>query len=327
MLVVVLVVPALLGRGRIPESFDFSAVEKLQAADPDIVFLGNSLLDNRIDPELLTELTGLRTVSMAIDGTGPGVWLLQLANIVGASANRPDTIFIFFHDDLITRDISFTGPKDTNLIQQLTHRASGTIYDPETDTYQHFQRFGLSKQKTIGELIHDGILWSYPLTESSSSSDRNPIVSLGAGIAGMSYEEAANEAETTFAFANKRDQAAEIQQPKYHGSFDSKIDDSYLSALIGQADNLDIELIIVRTAARPNDDGTPNEPAKLAKYSTDLSEYLDSQNIRYIDMTGHDGNDAGMYYDGYHLKRRFRSYYTEIFADWLLTEIDGSAHP
>ena len=123
---------------------------------------------------------------------------------------------------------------------------------------------------------------------------------------------------------NKREQAAIIQQPKFHGAFESKLGNSYLPALIQTAINIDVDLVLIRTAARPNHDGSPNEPDDLAKYSSELGDYLTSQDVKYIDLTGNLGINAAMYYDGYHLKHRFRSYYTELFAEWLTAnEVTG----
>ena len=85
----------------------------------------------------------------------------------------------------------------------------------------------------------------------------------------------------------------------------------------------DVDLVLIRTAARPNHDGSPNEPYDLAKYSSDLKQYLIAQEVGYIDMTGHPSVDAAMYYDGYHLRHRFRPYYTELFALWVQT-LEGS---
>jgi hypothetical protein len=82
MLFAVLVVPMAFGRSQEPEPFGYSVVEKFQASSPEVVFLGNSLLDNRIDPNYLNDLTGINTSSLAIEGTAPGVWYLQHANIV-----------------------------------------------------------------------------------------------------------------------------------------------------------------------------------------------------------------------------------------------------
>jgi hypothetical protein len=312
MLVVVLVVPAFLGRGRDVEPFDRSAVDQFEAAAPEIVFLGNSLLDTRIDPEHLAGLTGLRTASLAVVGTGPGIWYLQLKNVIGGGSHRPRTVFVFFHDDLITRPISFTGASDRSLLERLSHTDAG-VKEAE-----------LERASGVGGRIGRAFSAIYPLAESSPSS-RGPVESAGAFITGMDRDEASVEADRVFAFANRRDQDRNIQQPKFHGAFAAAVENSFLPQLVEQARELAIDLVVVRVSARPKDNGVPNEPDNLAEYSDDLASYLVASGTRYIDMTGHPGIDAGMYYDGYHLKHRFRTHYTEFFGEWLLS--GGGAGP
>ena len=140
-ILVVLIVPAAFGRMQITEQFDQSAVDDLQESAADFVFIGNSLLNTRIDPNYLSELTGKTAVSLAIEGTGPGVWLLQLQNIVAAINNPPSEIFVVFHDDLITRQINFTGREDPALIDRLSR----------PDTYQY--ALLSSKKQSVADRI------------------------------------------------------------------------------------------------------------------------------------------------------------------------------
>lgn len=309
MLIVVLVVPTLLGRARVAEPFDQSAVDRLDSAAPEIVFLGNSLLETRIDTGYLDELAGVRSASLAVDGTGPGAWYLQLKNVIGASANRPQRVFIFFHDDLITRPISFTGRKDNTLTERLSRGIEADY------------RLVVSNTETFDDRIRRVFTTIYPLTDASSP-DRNSVGSAGAFLAGTSRAEASAAADRFFDFANRRAFAnnPDIQQPKFHGVFDFVAENSFLPLLIGQANELSVELIFVRVSARPMDGGTPNEPDVLARYTSDLSDYLATNGVHYIDMTGHPDIDAGMYYDGYHLINRYRSLYTEIFSELLLPD-------
>ena len=55
MIIVVLVIPALLGRSSTVKEFDRSPIDDLNIANPEIIFLGNSLLYSRIDPEYISE--------------------------------------------------------------------------------------------------------------------------------------------------------------------------------------------------------------------------------------------------------------------------------
>ncbi len=313
MLLVIVVVPALFGRTRSPEPFDQSVADRFEASAPDTVYLGNSLLDTRIDVDYLNELTGSTAASLAIDGTAPGIWLLQLQNIVAASENPPERVFIFFHDDLITRRIFFTGSEDRGLVERLT-RSDKSGFGAVSTT-----------SGSIGDRIRDAFVTLYPITKLNSYQTSSPISSIGARTTGITGDEFIELNDAYFAFANKRDEAASIQQPKFHGDFDSKIDSSFLPAIIDVTESIDTDLVIIRVAARPGPDGSPNESASLAKYSVDLAAYLAANNIRYIDMIERVGDgalDAAMYYDGYHIKYRFRGYYTELFAELLRSEID-----
>jgi len=311
MIIVVLVIPAVLGRSSTAEEFDRSPIDELNIANPEIIFLGNSLLDSRIDSEYISQITGHKSISLAIDGTGPGVWYMQLRNIIGAMTNKPDTVFIFFHDDLITRQISFTGSKDPGLIERLT--------DPDRPP----DRSVTTTHRNIAQRATEKLAVIYPI---SSYAFRQHFINFaGARLVGMEPGDIQTEADQLSASSHKREQAAIIQQPSFHGTFETTLPNSYLPALIQTASNIDVELVLVRVAARPNDDGSPNEPNDLARYSSDLGYYLAGQGIKYLDLTGHLGIDAAMYYDGYHLKHRFRSYHTELFAEWLLA--NEGTHP
>jgi hypothetical protein len=316
MLLVVVLLPMAFRDQHIPIQFDQSAVDSFEATEANIVFLGNSLLDTRIDPDYLAELIDSNVTSLAIDGTAPGIWYLQLANVVAEATNPPERIYVFFHDDLLTRHIYFTGPKDRQLQESLNHsNVSGYGILP-------------ARSESAIDKINNVLDKLYPIANNSPTSRDNPLSSIGLNIVGMDENRSSEASDDIFGFANKRDLAPTIQQPKYHGSFDSMIGESFLPFLYEHAAAIGSEIVFVRVAARPNDDGSPNEPDSLANYSADLREFLESRNIRYIDMTDHvvDGAiDAGMYYDGYHLKHRFRDHYTEFFAEWMLAEIDSDS--
>jgi hypothetical protein len=306
MLLIVLAIPAIPGRNHTSETFDQSAADQFDATNPNTVFLGNSLLATRIDPDYLTELTGNNTASLAIEGTAPGIWYLQLKNIVAPAENPPDQIFIFFHDDLVTRPIYFTGVEDRKLVERLTNPNNNHESLP-------------AAPNTLGEKFRKAFTTIYPIAKSRPTNATSPINSIRTHLTGITHDESSETADEFFAFANKRDQAEKVQQPKYHGSFDSNVDNSFLPLIIELANDIDAQLTIVRVAARPKPNGTPNEPQTLATYTSDLANYLEASDVRYFDMTTRIDTgtiDAAMYYDGYHLKHRFRQSYTELFATW-----------
>ena len=135
-------------------------------------------------------------VSLAEDGTGPGVWFLQLSNIVGAGANRPDTVFVFFHDDLITRPVGFTGPEDDSLVERLSHMTSD-----ELNTESIFK--DITDDVSLRDRLSNGFTAVYPITRSASSG-QNLVSSGGALVAWSNRDEASERSEEFFSFANRR---------------------------------------------------------------------------------------------------------------------------
>jgi hypothetical protein len=317
MLAVVVIVPMALDRQRTPVEFDQSAVDSFSESQAEVVFIGNSLLNTRIDPDYFAGLTNSSTASLGIDGIAPGIWYLQMANVVAAAKEPPEQIFVFFHDDLITRPIYFTGVKDQRLRDSLTHSNSSG--------YSNIPVQGDS----LAEKMTNAFEKLYPLSNPRATGSDDLLSSIASQVIGLSDDERTESTAKVFGFANRRDQAAIIQQPKYHGTFASMIEGSFLPPLIEIANKLGSEITFVRVAARPNSDGTPNEPESLANYSEDIDAYLTEKNIRYVDMISHIDEgaiDAAMYFDGYHMKQRFRQHYTEFFAEWMNWSIDPNDH-
>ena len=311
--VTVLVVPLMFGRTSTVHEFDSSLVDEFLESEAEVVFLGNSLLDTRINPELGSESTGSTAVSMAIDGTAPGVWYLQLSNVIAESQMPPESAFIFFHDDLITRPIYFTGVEDRSLVESLSKSTDESEQLPKS-------------KSSFGDQLASAFSGLYPLANSHQRRAHSPISSIGGAISGIDASMMESRSDSFFSPVNFRDRGSLIQQPKFHGEFGKVIDDSFLPLIIESAISIGTELVFVRVAARPFDDGTPNEPGSLRRYSNELSDYLADHGVTYIDMIDHVESgiiDATTYYDGYHLKHRFRDHYTELFADWMLNEFDN----
>ena len=73
------------------------------AIDPDYVFIGNSMLESRIDVERFQELAdGPKVISLVDSGLGASAWYLRLKNHVIAPGAKPETVFIFSRDSALT---------------------------------------------------------------------------------------------------------------------------------------------------------------------------------------------------------------------------------
>ena len=74
------------------------AKAKLEKIQPDFIFIGNSMLDSRIDPDYFQESTGKKIYIIWHGGIMSSVWYLIMKNVIVVSEVKPKTVFIFFRD-------------------------------------------------------------------------------------------------------------------------------------------------------------------------------------------------------------------------------------
>ncbi len=93
--------PAIEGpRDRVP--FEADRIPALAGMNPTWVVIGDSMAGSRIDPALLTRLTGGQTAPLLYAGSGPAWWYLALKNWVIPSGIRPKAVIVFFRDTNLT---------------------------------------------------------------------------------------------------------------------------------------------------------------------------------------------------------------------------------
>ncbi len=268
---------------------------------PEYVFLGNSLLDTRLDPAHLEELLGGAGIaSLAIDGSQSAVWYVQLKRIVANADPSPDTVFIFFHRDLITRPLEGLDRPNLDIIESLGGESDPTLKEVLASARS-------AHQKTVHAL--DTL---YP-GQRHGQATRDAIASVSALLLPSDRNELSQRADTAFALHNQREvdepeSAAELKEP-----FAESVDRSFLPAMIELGEAHGFNLVFVRVQRRPAEDGSPTESSEMLSYSADLDRYLADAGVGYIDLTGNPSIDAGLYYDSFHIRQRYRADYTELF--------------
>jgi len=97
--------PSLEGpRARAP--FDPFHRHDIARLSPELVIIGDSMAGTRIDPALLSELSGRRVYALLQAASGPAFWYLSLKNWVIPSGAAPKYVFVFFRDTNLT-DVMF----------------------------------------------------------------------------------------------------------------------------------------------------------------------------------------------------------------------------
>ena len=281
-----------LGLGYELEQFDHKSIEKLEQQNPSLIFLGNSILDTRIDPKTVSEITEIPTQSLAINGSAPGIWYLQLKNIIGQTSIKSPIVHIFFYDNLITQPISTTGRSDNNLIEPLL------VYPEELF-------FSISRDTSWKDNLTLSI---YPIIKRREEIKTylNQFASLFSSIDSESVQFKIDS-------FGKRQTLLKPNIREYK-PFYEEIEKSFLPAIIQIAKEKKIDLVLVKTSKNPSV-STKIETQNLQKsYVENLSSYLNSNGVHFIDMTEVDWIDAAMFYDSAHIRSRYKIHYTELFT-------------
>jgi hypothetical protein len=293
-------VPTLLRCGTHPE-YDPTAIDAINRDAPEFVFLGNSLLETRIDPEYLsTLLAGRKAVSLAVPSTESAAWYLQLKNVVAASDAPVRTVFIFFHKDMITRPLEGLDGRNRDVI-------AGLLSADDAD----YSRV-IEQNRSVHDWMLAALAGAYPLQNLNGAAlDR--MSELAAFALPSSREQLSNLAEDTFAAHNQREPGIELRPAEPVRPLDSSISSSFLPLMLDIARERGIKLVFVRVQERPNVDGSVRETLAMREYSRELADYLDAAGAGYVDFTGNASLDRAMYYDSFHIRQRYLTDYTDLF--------------
>lgn len=302
-LVVVFAAPAGLLRFWQDSEFDRVGLEALNLQQPEIVFIGNSMLETRIDPVHLTELLdGREVVSLAMPGSQSAVWYLQLKNLVTATDSPPDTVFVFFRNDLITQPLAPLDDRNRDLAESL-ERPGDSEFEAVLDS-----------RRSLHQQMIDGLERIYPI-QLQNGEALEAISDVSAVLLSSSREELSIRADDQFAFHNLREADEDEPAPEFTGSFAAEVDSSFLPLMIDVAADTGINLVFVRVQARPNRDGTVRQSESMADYTQQLANYFEQNGVGSIDFTGNPSVDRGLYYDSFHIRQRYLLDYTELFLE------------
>ena len=309
-LALVFATPAIIFRGSDHTGFDSGRLAALQSLSPEYVFLGNSLLETRIDPEHMSDLlSGARVASLAEPGAQSAVWFLQLKNLAAEITPIPTTVFVFFRNDLITQATARTRGHNRELIGSLSHSR-----EPEFDRI-------IAANSGVEEQLLETLEDIYPVQ--SQRSNALSGISLAAAVPlASTRDDLSSVSEDLFTFANLRDDARDIPIPTASLRFEDAVGDSFLPEMIRLSRDRDFKIVFVRIQTKPRDDGSPRQSEALSRYAADLGDYMSEQGVPYVDFTGDPDVDAGLYYDGYHIQARYLEYYTDLFFDRLRDHFD-----
>ena len=279
-------------------------VEQIASLNPEWVFIGDSMLGTRIEPQLLRELsgTGERDVSLLTQAaSGPSYWYLAFKNVLVASGVRPRMTFFFLRDTNMTDTLFRLQSSLGDALDEVAHEQ-----EPELDAIVAARQRGawslvdrtmnrLYQVDTASAWIQPSVrrwyaLWKYPDPEARSKFE--------------------NVIEDEFTENFRRDIAADLAVENA-GDFAADVPTSVLPLIAELSRAHHLPVCFVRVQRRPVGGHPPAQSPALVKYIADFREWARSHDLCFYDETGDPELTLELYEDGDHIRDRIA--YTRIF--------------
>jgi len=293
---------------------------------PEIVFIGNSMLDSRIHLETFDGLTNHQNTLLLVDsGSGAESWHLRLRDLV-ADDSKPHVVFIFFRDDALTESRNGSDGRVSDELQDIRDNTGGESLSDSggADRIDNFVREFYPIQIRRGSVkIAVNQISASPMNPNFVvSTVRRALSIYGIG----SYERSdygsnltdlntlLEDVNDVFVAENIRTRDGYNPFSASTPRFDAVVNESYLPIMINLARENSIPVVFVRLQRRPKIDGSTPNSSSLDIYMADLQNYLDSLDIALIDMNGNPDIRREHYADAVdHISQYYTATYTRIF--------------
>ena len=309
-LLLILMPPALIrptAQGKL--RFDESLLAEFNAVGPDYVFIGNSMLEIRIDELSLDARLGAHCCFILWTGGAESAWTHQaLKNIALAGQHRPKKVFIFFRDAYLTQPTYRATDRYWWKIERLSHADEPELTRSmsASRTWQEQLEFRLGELypvQKIRERASGTVSW---LASGLATPGR---VRYGAS-AGAKYDSlfdldklrSVDEADTAFG----EEDLSELD-------FDAHVASSLLPSMLKTAKDAGVGLVFVRVQRRPSRSGPPVQRPELKDYVTKLAAYVTAGGAQFYDFNGDPELTLDHYLDGDHISPAWKTQSTELF--------------
>lgn len=290
-----------------------SYITLLDEEKPDVVLLGDSILKDGVDPDLLSELTGKKIASYHVPGSASAFWYIVLKNNIVVAEHHPQAVVVVFRDSMLTAPgyrvhggyfvklDEFARPQEPVLLERAFLNQMNPL---EIWAEKYFPLYSARDQ--VRQKVDAGIRYTAPgwlNCDAPCTDDSMYRVFTSADLEPGQLRNAVAAAESYLYTSAQLD-------------FQRQVDESFLPEMIRLTRERGIQLILVRLKNQTTGVGS-GETASVRKYVSDLSAYLAEQNVIFLDY-GRDPRLTREYFkDVLHLNPEGEVVFTHILAEGL----------
>lgn len=299
---------------RFNDSVDLTHQNYLTLHKPDLVLLGDSLVEENVDTTTLSTLLGQQIYPIAYPGSSSAAWYLTIKNNIATSAHKPETLILLFRDNMLTAPGYRVNGRYSELIEALATSDDSLVAQRSYIDLMHpverwAEMYILPYHQRLAIRERMDWLLRYPLPRLLLSC-KNPCVdaSLTTVLEGKNMEQGILS-EVVFSSASYLYSDTLLD-------FEQQLPRSYLPEIIrlGRENNMRLIFVRSKTLLFPNQ---ASEPSGLDAYMTDLSEYLRTNGAIYLDLEEGQEIPDRYFVDLVHVRPDGKIPYTEALAALL----------
>ena len=247
----------------------------IEQSQPELILIGNSLMRAAVDGEQFSALSGMRTLTATSNGSSSLWWYLYVKNVVAKARHKPQYVGIMFRDSMLTEpEFRVTGSYQKPIRQLMT-------------SHEPLVR-DLSFDDDVLDDINSPLSW---VPRESRNWLNSKIEKRTANVVRIREADARVALKTVFAPEKMQQVTYDEFQLAYEEiadpiSFDfrSRVEESYLPAMLHILKQQGITPIFLRAKKRRDLDPTA-EPPEVIAYIEDLKCYLSEHDAVLLDFT------------------------------------------
>jgi hypothetical protein len=288
---------------------------------PEIVVLGDSMVQENVDAKALASRLGRSVYSIGYPGSSSAVWYLIVRHEIVEVPVKPQTLVILFRDTMLTQPSHRISPFGDKAVDVFASMNDSLV----------LERAFLNQINPLGKLMEAYV--PFYTSQGAIQAEVSQALRYGSARWIMDCSRKCVDDAVLTVLGRSRMSAETVQQevvsvegPLYSAralDFNARLGESFLPEIVRLCHENNIELIFVRSRKQYYA-GMPGEPRGLQDYLGGLQEYLNANGAAYLDMNGDPRLVPAIYTDPIHVSAQGRQVFTQVLADLLAPLLSAS---
>jgi hypothetical protein len=290
--------------------------DALTETKPDLVLMGDSVVELNIDSQALQEDLGLKIFPLHFNGSSFTLWYLAIKNAIIPSPDRPQTLVIVFRDTTMTLpSYRAQGNYEQSIESLATSRDTLVVQRAFVDTMNPLEKLSesylpLYYGRAYLRQTADNYMRYVPARTLLDCRKRCVDTAIDSIVTGQNWDPAT--------LNNYIASMEDVLYTRRALDFPARVQESFLPDVIQLCRENHIRLIFVH-ARSLRLYRNAYEPALLDRYLGDLAAYLAANGVPYLDIADDPRILPGDFADSIHIFPQAKGRYTDAIAVALRT--------